>query len=430
MALKKPGDFFQRKEVVKLKEEIDQLVNPELSELSGAYGKYKDNVNKFQSLSDSIENLQKEVKDIKVEVYKKEELNEIDLESIINSSLLLEQKIKEIKENVEKESKNVLNISSIKHRKLEEDIKIYHDKALSVIQNEVGKIEKDQKSYNSKLSSIRSEIFRTEDLKKVTEKVKEDLAEFQKVDYDISEKIKHMEDVFVKFNEQVTLKENVITEPPSTDNNDPLTPLDQKFVTFDQLSDHYRVFINRIQQQLSTLGGGGAVRIQDMDDIDLSTAKVNNKFLKYNSTSGKWEGADASGGAGTVNIIDDTTPQLGGNLDLNSNNITGTGNINITGTVTATDINSASDIKLKKNIKTIENPISKIMGIEGVSFNWKYNNKPSLGVTADHLQNILPELVKEDDIKSVNYNGLVGLLIECVKNQQQQIDELKDKLNN
>tara|TARA_A100001011_G_scaffold91916_3_gene96561 strand:+ start:1956 stop:3227 length:1272 start_codon:yes stop_codon:yes gene_type:complete len=422
MALKKPGDFFQKKEVAKLKEEINQLVNPELSSVSSAYDKYKNKVNKFEELSEVIEGVQEELEDIK---YKKEEFEE----TVIKSSLLLEKKIKELKEDVVKESKNVLSISSIKHRKLEEDIKIYHDKALSVIQNEVGKIEEGQKSYNSKLSSIRSEIFRTEDLKKVTEKVKEDLAEFQKVDYDISEKIKHMEDVFVKFNEQVTIKENVITEPPSTDNSDPLTPLDQKFVTFDKLSEHYQLFINRIQRQLSTLGGGGAVRIQDMDDIDLSSAKVNNKFLKYNSTSGKWEGANASGGSGTVDIIDDTTPQLGGNLDLNSNNITGTGSINITGTVTATDINSASDIKLKKNIKTIENPISKIMGIEGVSFNWKSDNRPSLGVTADHLQNILPELVKEDDIKSVNYNGLVGLLIECVKNQQQQIDELKDQLN-
>ena len=426
MALKKPGDFFQRKEVVKIKEEIDQLVNPELSSLSDAFDNYKEKVNKFELLSGVIEDVQKELKDIKVEVYKKEELEE----TVIKSSLLLEKKIKELKEDVEKESKNVLNISSIKYRKLEEEVKKYHDKALSVIENEVGKIEEGQKSYNSKLASIKSEIFRTEDLKKVTEKVKEDLAEFQKVDYDISEKIKYMEEVFVKFNEQVTLKENVITEPPSTNNSDPLTPLDQNFVTFEQLSEHYRVFINRIQQQLSTLGGGGAVRIQDMDDIDLSTAKVNKKFLKYDSATNKWVGADASGGAGTVNIIDDISPQLGGNLDLNSNNITGTGNINITGTVTATDINSASDIKLKKNVKQIEDPISKIMSIEGVSFNWKSNNKPSLGVTADHLQNILPELVKEDDIKSVNYNGLVGLLIECVKNQQKQIDELKDQLNN
>ena len=422
MALKKPGDFFQTKEVVKIKEEIDQLVNPELSSISDAFDNYKDKVNKFQLLSDVIEDVQKELKDIKVEVYKKEELEE----TVIKSSLLLEKKVKQIKESVEKESKNVLNISSIKYKKLEEDVKKYHEKALTVIENKFGKIEEGQKSYNSKLATIKSEIFRTEDLKKVTEKVKEDLIGFQKVDADISEKIKYMEEVFVKFNEQAVLNENVITEPPSTDNSDPLTPLDQKFVTFEQLSEHYRVFINRIQQQLSTLGGGGAVRIQDMDDIDLSTAQVDNKFLKYDSTTNKWIGAAGSG----ANLIEDTSPQLGGDLNLNSNNVTGTGNINITGTVTATDINSASDIKLKKNIKAIENPISKIMGIEGVSFNWKSNNKPSLGVTADHLQNILPELVREDDIKSVNYNGLVGLLIECVKNQQQQIDELKDQLNN
>jgi len=436
MPLKKPGDFFQTKEVVKIKEEINQLVNPELSSISDAFDNYKEKVNKFELLSGVIEDVQKELKDIKVEVYKKEELEE----TVIKSTLLLEKKIKELKEDVEKESKNVLNISSIKYRKLEEDIKRYHDKALFAIDNEFEKIEEGQKSYDSKLANLKAQIFKPdgiEDLKKLNEKVEkdliefqEDLAEFQKIDYDISGKIKQIEEMFVKFNEQKVLNENVITEPPSTNNDDPLTPLDQKFVTFEQLSEHYRIFINRIQQQLSTLGGGGAVRIQDMDDIDLSTAKVDNKFLKYDSATNKWVGADASGGAGTVNIIDDTSPQLGGNLDLNSKNITGTGNIDITGTVTATDINSASDIKLKKNIKAIKNPISKIMEIEGVSFNWKSNNKPSLGVTADHLQNILPELVKEDDIKSVNYNGLVGLLIECVKNQQKQIDELRDQLNN
>jgi len=478
MALKKPGDFFQRKEVVKLKEEIDQLVNPELSELSSAFDNYKEKVNKFELLSGVIEDVQKELKDIKVEVYKKEELEE----TVIKSSLLLEKKIKELKEDVEKESKNVLNISSIKHRKLEEDIKIYHDKALSVIENEVGKIEEGQKSYNSKLASIKSEIFRTEDLKKVTEKVKEDLAEFQKVDYDISEKIKYMEEVFVKFNEQVTLKENIITEPPSTDNVDPLTPLDQKFVTFDKLSEHYQLFINRIQRQLSTLGGGGAVRIQDMDDIDRDSVLVNNQVLKYDAASKKFVGTNAGsqtlddtlsfgntsshgmsvgvvtatnfvgGGSGLTGLTASQIPSLAtskitsGTFDavriptLNQDttgtaaNLSGTpnisvGNINATGIVTATDFNSTSDVKLKKNIKQIDDPISKIMSIEGVSFNWKSDNRPSLGVIADQLENTLPELVSGDDPKTVNYNGLVGLLIECVKNQQKQIEELKDQLN-
>ena len=480
MALKKPGDFFQKKEVAKLKEEINQLVNPELSSVSSAYDKYKNKVNKFEELSEVIEGVQEEIEDIK---YKKEEFED----TVIKSSLLLEKKIKELKEDVSKESKNVLNISSIKYRKLEEEVKKYHDKALSVIENEVGKIEEGQKSYNSKLASIKSEIFRTEDLKKVTEKVKEDLAEFQKVDYDISEKIKYMEEVFVKFNEQATLKENIITEPPSTKNQDPLTPLDQNFVTFEQLSEHYRVFINRIQQQLSTLGGGGAVRIEDMDDIDRSTALINNRVLKYDAASKKFVGTTAAGGQSLDEVLDIgnsttkgivvgvvTASQFSGNItgdasinvtgiitaqrifssvhgeftggSVSASNIVGTAlsisgistftgqtnhsTISASGTVTATDFNSTSDVKLKKNIKQIEDPISKIMSIEGVSFNWKSDNRPSLGVIADQLENTLPELVSDDDPKTVNYNGLVGLLIECVKNQQQQIDELKDQLNN
>ncbi len=480
MALKKPGDFFQKKEVAKLKEEINQLVNPELSSVSSAYDKYKNKVNKFEELSEVIEGVQEEIEDIK---YKKEEFED----TVIKSSLLLEKKIKELKEDVSKESKNVLNISSIKYRKLEEEVKKYHDKALSVIENEVGKIEEGQKSYNSKLASIKSEIFRTEDLKKVTEKVKEDLAEFQKVDYDISEKIKYMEEVFVKFNEQATLKENIITEPPSTKNQDPLTPLDQNFVTFEQLSEHYRVFINRIQQQLSTLGGGGAVRIEDMDDIDRSTALINNRVLKYDAASKKFVGTTAAGGQSLDEVLDIgnsttkgivvgvvTASQFSGNItgdasinvtgiitaqrifssvhgeftggSVSASNIVGTAlsisgistftgqtnhsTISASGTVTATDFNSTSDVKLKKNIKQIEDPISKIMTIEGVSFNWKSDNRPSLGVIADQLENTLPELVSDDDPKTVNYNGLVGLLIECVKNQQQQIDELKDQLNN
>ena len=69
------------------------------------------------------------------------------------------------------------------------------------------------------------------------------------------------------------------------------------------------------------------------------------------------------------------------------------------------------------------------MSIEGVSFNWKSDDRPSLGVIANQLENTLPELVSGDNIKSVNYNGLVGLLIECVKNQQKQVEELKGQLS-
>ena len=100
----------------------------------------------------------------------------------------------------------------------------------------------------------------------------------------------------------------------------------------------------------------------------------------------------------------------------------------VTGIVTATDVDSTSDIRLKTNIQTIEDPLAKVIQIEGVSFNWKEDNRPALGVIADQVQEILPELVHGDDPKTVNYNGLIGLLIEAVKEQQIQIDELKSKL--
>ena len=103
------------------------------------------------------------------------------------------------------------------------------------------------------------------------------------------------------------------------------------------------------------------------------------------------------------------------------------GDVKVVGIVTASDFNSSSDIKLKTNIQRITNPIEKVLQINGVSFNWKESGKATIGVIAQEVEAVLPELVSDTDPKTVNYNGLIGLLIECVKDQQRQIDELKNK---
>jgi len=95
----------------------------------------------------------------------------------------------------------------------------------------------------------------------------------------------------------VVINEGLLDEIASINNSDPLTPLEQKFVTLDQLAEHYRTFINRIQEQIATIGGGG---IGD--------------------------------------VVDDPSPQLGGNLDTNGKNITGTGSVDISGTVDVTGV--------------------------------------------------------------------------------------------
>ena len=135
-------------------------------------------------------------------------------------------------------------------------------------------------------------------------------------------------------------------------------------------------------------------------------------------------------GINTTGIV--YTPPTG-NLGIGTTNptsrLTVSGNLLVTGIITATDFNSASDIRLKENIQKIDNPIDKIIKIDGVRFDWKSDNKPSMGVIAQNIAEVLPELVSGEESKTVNYNGIIGLLIECVKTQQEQIGELNKRLD-
>ena len=105
--------------------------------------------------------------------------------------------------------------------------------------------------------------------------------------------------------------------------------------------------------------------------------------------------------------------------------------LQVAGTITCVDVNSTSDINLKEHIHSINDPLGKVIQINGVGFRWKDTKEPSIGVIAQDIEEILPELVHQSDhIKTVNYNGLIGVLIEAVKEQQRQIEELKKQINN
>ena len=87
------------------------------------------------------------------------------------------------------------------------------------------------------------------------------------------------------------------------------------------------------------------------------------------------------------------------------------------------NINSLSDSSLKENVSVIDNALDKIIKIDGVNFNWKSSGKESMGVIAQEVEKILPQLIDEfDNLKSVNYNGLIGLLIEAIKELNDKID--------
>jgi hypothetical protein len=100
------------------------------------------------------------------------------------------------------------------------------------------------------------------------------------------------------------------------------------------------------------------------------------------------------------------------------------GNWTATGNVTA-----YSDEKLKDNIEPIENPIEKIKAIQGVTYNRNdiEGNPRQTGVVAQQVERVLPEVVMTNDegIKTVAYGNMVGLLIEAIKEQQDEIERLR-----
>ena len=121
----------------------------------------------------------------------------------------------------------------------------------------------------------------------------------------------------------------------------------------------------------------------------------------------------------------------GGNVGLGStatSKLHVFGDATVTGVITCTDINSLSDLNLKENITTVDNALNIVNDLRGVRFEWKEDHRPSYGVIAQELEQILPELVTDTDPKTVNYNGIIGVLIEAVKELSIELEDLKKKL--
>jgi len=156
------------------------------------------------------------------------------------------------------------------------------------------------------------------------------------------------------------------------------------------------------------------------------TKWVANKSIEATSFIGDLTG-DVTGNADTATSA--TSATTAGTVTTAAQpNITSVGTLTgltVNGTVAATDFNSTSDITLKDNVSIIDNALEMINNLEGISWNWKDSGKASLGVSAQNVETVAPELVTTGDHKAVNYNGLVGVLIEAVKSLSAEVETLK-----
>jgi hypothetical protein len=132
---------------------------------------------------------------------------------------------------------------------------------------------------------------------------------------------------------------------------------------------------------------------------------------------------NVAGATNITNTTESTSTSTGalvvsGGLGVAKNIVAG-------GTVTAN-----SDIKLKENVITIESALDKVLSLRGVEYNRKDSGEHQIGVIAQEVEKIIPEVVYGDEIKSVAYGNLVGLLIEAIKEQQKEIEELRGQIVN
>jgi hypothetical protein len=240
-----------------------------------------------------------------------------------------------------------------------------------------------------------------------------------------------------------------LSEYTATDNihvnlNDPASSNDVVDVVVYDLGNYVRGDTG-VQGALSNFQGTQGVGNQGLQGTQgLSNQGVQGVLSNFQGIQGNSgaqgpegpQGESGQTGTNTINIYDDsanpnenryvgilsTTSGSTDTLFVHSNKLVFNPS---SGTLTAIDFNSASDENLKYNIKEIENSIEKITKLKGVSFNWKGTNNSSIGVIAQDIEKIFPELVfSTNGQKTVNYNGLIGLLISAVKELNEKIEKI------
>ena len=312
------------------------------------------------------------------------------LSSVENKSITIE----ELKENLE-------NIQGDYSRKEDQqkditDLKEQFTKKINLLENDISFKENKIKKANQEL---------TEEIKKISNQFDDlNVEELKKKYSQLTNKISYIEEVFEKFNEKTILNEGLLDEPPTIKNSDPLTPLDKNYVTLEQLQEHYRLFINRIQQQLSTIGGGGETRLKYLDDIvgiATNASAYDGKFLKYNHSTESFVFETVSGGGGgggesywastsagihtLSNVGVGTTAKSDFKLFVEGNaKITGiltVGNQSVTIDGTNNTVNVGSGVTINGNTGIISATAIYVGGSQVSTFSGNYNdltNKPNL----------------------------------------------------
>jgi hypothetical protein len=257
-------------------------------------------LSQITSMNERFEYLQKEFKESNQEDISKFKEVVSEITGVINN--LIENEIPRYKKQITSSEVRISAEVNDLREDVENKVQKFHNllnEFNDVVQviDSVSNIEKYIQEHHSDLVNLREEVF--EEINQLQ------IGNLQENIERLEKKIDYIRETYSSIDPEVVAKEiiqeGLLNEPPDSKNSDPLTPLDQNFVTIDQLQGHYRLFINRIQQQLATFGGGGETRLKYLDDIvgiATDASVYDGKFLKYDHTIGKFIFAAVSGGGG------------------------------------------------------------------------------------------------------------------------------------
>ena len=273
-------------------EDVSEKTAEKIEELQTVIDEYKEEID---SISKTYNNLYKD--------FKKREISDNEkLEGYSNEIEKYNKRFAFLEETVTEDLREIQSVlvrsNETYHTSLKAEVGKFRSKIseqMEGLQMDLVVNEQHIKKQNENIESVKEEI--QEVLKRLQ------LDTIEEKNKELVEKITYLEETISEINEKKLLVEDNPTLPgdPSTNNSsDGLTPLDQKFATLDDLQNHYRLFINRIQQQIATIGGGGAGFIKDLDDVSFDQTIGTNKLLIYDGS--KWVGiaSTALGGGGSV----------------------------------------------------------------------------------------------------------------------------------
>ena len=328
--------------------DVTEKTAEKIQELQTVIDEYKEEID---SISKTYNNLYKD--------FKKREISDNEkLEGYSNEIEKYNKRFNFLEETVTEDLREIqsvlINSNETYHSALKTEVGKFRNnisEQMKGLQMDLVVNEQHIKKQNENIETVKEEI------KEVLERLQLDTLEEK--NKELVEKIAYLEETISEINKKKLLTEDNPTLPGDANTNnsaDPLTPLNKKFATLDDLQNHYRLFINRIQQQIATIGGGGAGFIKDLDDVTFDAGIGTNKLLIYNGS--KWVGiaSTALGSGGAVGVAGTwavtsagihTTKNVGVGTTARSDSAlyvqgsaTVTGDLNIAGDLTYDEVNA------------------------------------------------------------------------------------------